>query len=66
MKIGVGLPASIPGVSGDVVLEWVAAYGEAVSGWQETVTTYRTNLVPRSCSPKSKAYSKSPRLNYSS
>jgi len=44
----------------------VAAYVEAVSGWQETVTTYRTNVVPRSCSPKSKAYSKSPRLNYSS
>ena len=41
-------------------------YAEAVSGWQETVTTYRTNVVPRSCSPKSKAYSKSPRLNYSS
>ncbi len=38
----------------------VDAYVEAVSGWQETVTTYRTNLVPRLCSPKSKAYSKSP------
>ena len=39
-------------------------YAEAVSGWQETVTTYRTNVVPRSCTPKSKAYSKSSRLNY--